>query len=299
MSRQSTIRILVIASCGLVAWAFWSGRILAPGPGIGGDVSATIRSSPKIPGRVESQLEVPRSEGYGSITGRVVFVGEIPILPPLIRVDDEKVKKEDRAICAAEEIPDESLLVDGKTRGIANVFVFLPQATHGIHPLREKSVEKRVVGEVVGCRYVPHVLFARTDQDVVVRFRDAIPHNLHEHAFRNERFSRVIVPLPKNGELQYAHRDAELRPISVQCDFHPWMRAWWLILDHPYAAISDAQGKFAIADLPAGTYAFQVWHEKPGVIHKALQVVVKADQTTDLGEIEVSAARLREDASGN
>jgi hypothetical protein len=74
------------------------------------------------------------------------------------------------------------------------------------------------------------------------------------------------------------------------------MRSHWLILDHPYAAITDAQGKFTIADLPAGDYEFRIWHETAGDIEKELKVSVKADQTTDLGEIKVHADRFAEDA---
>ena len=31
-----------------------------------------------------------------------------------------------------------------------------------------------------------------------------------------------------------------------------WMSAWWLILDHPYFAVTDERGAFAIPDVPAG-----------------------------------------------
>jgi hypothetical protein len=99
----------------------------------------------------------------------------------------------------------------------------------------------------------------------------------------------TIKPLNDQREMTFEYV-APSRPFPVACDLHPWMRAWWLVLDHPYAAISDAEGKFTIADLPPGNYEFRVWHEKFGDIHQALKVAVKADQMTVLEDIRVPAA---------
>lgn len=46
---------------------------------------------------------------------------------------------------------------------------------------------------------------------------------------------------------------------SVQ---HPWVRGYIAVFDHPYFAVTDADGVFAIERLPAGTYTMKVWHEK-------------------------------------
>jgi hypothetical protein len=71
---------------------------------------------------------------------------------------------------------------------------------------------------------------------------------------------------------------------------HEWMVAYWLVLDHPYAAITDEQGKFTIEKLPAGEHTFRVWHEGQGFIDNAYNVTVKPGQTADLGKIKVPAA---------
>ena len=38
--------------------------------------------------------------------------------------------------------------------------------------------------------------------------------------------------------------------MEVTCDFHPWMKVYWLILDHPYAALTDKDGRFHIENMP-------------------------------------------------
>ncbi len=86
---------------------------------------------------------------------------------------------------------------------------------------------------------------------------------------------------------------AEFIPTPVNCDLHPHMKAYWLIMDHPYMAVTDAEGKFKIENLPAGKYDFTVWHERVGYIEKAMPVTIKADATKELGKIDVPASKIK------
>jgi hypothetical protein len=295
MNLRLVIGMVVLAACGLVVWALQPGTLRAPGPGIAGHVSLTVRPEPAVPDRAAAPEADPATNGFGTITGRIVFDGEIPERRVLIRVGDEKVKAEDRPICAREERLDESLIVDAQIHGIANVFVYLPKATRGIHPRLQASREQHVDADIRECRFEPHVLFARTDQAVIVRQLDDCTHNVHEHPKQNVKFGGVIPTAQR--EMKFTYRLSERAPVKVQCDFHPWMSAWWLILNHPYAAITNAQGRFTIADLPAGSYEFWVWHEIPGHIRRDWKVSVSASVTTDLGELRVPAQRFA-DATG-
>ena len=86
----------------------------------------------------------------------------------------------------------------------------------------------------------------------------------------------------------------------VKCDIHPWMRAWWLIVDHPYAAISGKDGKFTIEKVPAGTQEFTAWQDANDgrwVFGKTratrvIKVKVEPDKTTSIGVIKIPAAEL-------
>ncbi|HEX9112813.1 MAG TPA: carboxypeptidase-like regulatory domain-containing protein, partial [Nitrospirota bacterium] len=53
--------------------------------------------------------------------------------------------------------------------------------------------------------------------------------------------------------------------MELSCYVHPWQRAYVYIFDHPYATITDEEGKFVLKDVPPGTYAIRVWHEALGV----------------------------------
>jgi hypothetical protein len=66
--------------------------------------------------------------------------------------------------------------------------------------------------------------------------------------------------------------------IPVQCNQHPWMRAYISVLTHPYFAVSAADGSFEIKNLPPGEYTLAAVHEKFG--EQTIKVKVAAKETT-------------------
>jgi hypothetical protein len=55
---------------------------------------------------------------------------------------------------------------------------------------------------------------------------------------------------------------AEPAPIPVDCNIHPWMRAYVVAVDHPFVAVSDKNGEIEIKGLPAGEkLSFRLYHE--------------------------------------
>jgi hypothetical protein len=48
----------------------------------------------------------------------------------------------------------------------------------------------------------------------------------------------------------------------VQCDVHPWMKAWIAVMNHPFFAVTGQDGKFEIKNIPAGTYELEAWHDR-------------------------------------
>jgi plastocyanin len=46
------------------------------------------------------------------------------------------------------------------------------------------------------------------------------------------------------------------------CKVHPEMVAYVVVLKTPYFALADAEGKFKIADVPAGTWKLKMWNER-------------------------------------
>jgi hypothetical protein len=62
--------------------------------------------------------------------------------------------------------------------------------------------------------------------------------------------------------------------VDVFCSIHPMMNSVVLVLQNPFFAKPDAQGQFAIQDVPAGTYTLKVY--RLGGTPAAQQVAVPA-----------------------
>ena len=108
----------------------------------------------------------------GKFSGKIELSGKMPVLPPLVKKNHPETK--DAAVCAATSIPDESLVVDPQSRGIANVFVYLRKRPDFLS-MREAAPElEPFVLEQKGCRYVPHAMIVRTNQTVKVINRDEV-----------------------------------------------------------------------------------------------------------------------------
>jgi hypothetical protein len=64
------------------------------------------------------------------------------------------------------------------------------------------------------------------------------------------------------------------------------MHAYIFVMDHPFYAVSAADGSFKIEGLPPGEYTLEVWHEKLG---KQRQKATVADQ--DVADVTFTYSR--------
>lgn len=238
--------------------------------------------------------------GWGTIKGQFVLEAEIPSLKPLIEKGETRYK--DAAVCAAETIPDESLVVDPESKGVANIFVFLVDPKR-IHPDLVHSKKKEVLLKEKGCRYVPHTMIIRSDQNVRVINKDNCVHNLHYFGSRFHEGS-IINDRPKGGKgYLIENLKAEKLPMEVKCDIHAWMNAYWLVVDHPYATVTDSKGKFQIKKIPSGNQKLIIWQEKSGYIPitspktvpytKGMELKIQDGKVIDLGKIKISVDESR------
>jgi len=212
---------------------------------------------------------------WGTIEGQFVLDGDAPKLDPKVRKGDATAK--DAAVCAAENVPNETLVVDPESKGIANVIVYLRKAPADIHPDLKSSKSKSIDFDQKGCRYLPHVVALRTDQQVMCKSQDAVSHNVHTNPLTNDGKNFLVSPNAKEGT-PVAMPKVESLPVRVTCDIHPWMESWWVVQDHPYVAVTDAKGNFKIENLPVGTHKFTVWQESAGYVDRNFEVTVKAGE---------------------
>lgn len=196
-----------------------------------------------------------------NVSGKIVFEGTPPV-PKKIEPTT------DAAICGQQDLVDESLLVDAKTKGVQNVVVRVEDT---------KAPAKAGRLDNYRCRFDPHVLIVPAGTGVTIGNRDRFLHTAQ--AKSSEGRSIFNVPLPqKDSEVK--KKVEKPGAYSVHCDVHDWMRAWIFATGGEITAISGADGSFELDGLAPGKYKLKLWHETLG--EKTADVVVAADKPATL-----------------
>ncbi len=193
----------------------------------------------------------------GNLAGTVTFTGAAPAPGKLDMANDPK--------CAGDNFTEDVLVNDGK---LQNVFVYVKS---GLPPVNFAPPTAEVTLDQKGCKYVPRVLGLQTGQPLKLTNSDATNHNIHPIPRKNREWNES--QLAGQGPIIRKFREPEVL-IPVKCNQHPWMLAHLGVLPHPFFAVSDAGGAFAIKGLPPGEYEIEAWHERYGA--KTLKVTVPA-----------------------
>jgi hypothetical protein len=195
-----------------------------------------------------------KAEGWGTLKGQVVFSGT-PGTPKVLQEKGKAVKDPD--VCAADApIVSERLVVDPATKGVKNVLVYLPRPTAVNEDAKKAVLARSVEFDQKHCVFEPHVMGLMAGVPVTLKSSDPKPHNVNIK-LKKSSFNQTI----GTSTITFTPQDAERTPGAVICDIHPWMSAWWMVLDNPYFAVTDAKGNYEIKNVPAGTQKVVFWQE--------------------------------------
>ena len=228
--------------------------------------------------------------------GRFVFEGTAED-PAALNVN------KDVEFCGQHAVVDETMEL-GDDGALGNVFVYL-YVKRGksveVHPDMAKVDQEPAVLDNKGCRFDPHVMVLRAQQPLEIKNSDSVGHNTNFQALSNPAFNETIAA---DGSTTKVFEKGESYPSSVVCNIHPWMKAYVLVRDNPYMAVSAADGSFEISNVPAGKHEFIFWHESAGNMKNLAvgsgktsrkgraKLTIPAGETLDLGDIKVSAGVL-------
>jgi len=190
----------------------------------------------------------------GEIKGRVKVAGEIPKDPTV------EVTKDPQH--CGKSVPREKYVISADG-GVQWAAVFIEGITKGkVAPKEDLPIVNKM------CQFHPHVQVGMTGQTVDVKNEDPMLHNTHM------RFNNLTVfnsALPRQGmTIKRAINKTGL--VDVQCDAHTFMHGFLYLADNPYITVTDAQGRFSIKDVPAGTYKLKFWHEAFGGQEKSVTI---------------------------
>ena len=157
---------------------------------------------------------------------------------------------------------------------LANVFIRVVGGLPG-GPYPMPSGPARINQD--GCLYTPRVLGAMVGQPIEISNSDPLLHNIKAVPTENRPFN---LSQPRAGMTTTRTFNTAEVMVPLECNVHGWMNAYVGVVDHPYFAVSGADGSFTIGGLPAGTYQVEAWHETLGT--QTGEVTVEADGSASL-----------------
>jgi plastocyanin len=229
---------------------------------------------------------------WSTVKGRVVFDDSKHPIPK--RVLPPAAKGANLPPCAAMD-PDfltEEWIVNAKNKGLKDAVVWLaPEPTadewrrlrlpskdrerlrdfpsfkpEQLHPDLKVPKAKTVEMDQPCCRFIPHQLAMQVGQTLVIKNSAQFPHNAKYDTANNGADNPL---LSSGGKTEIPIKHPERAEIKILCNIHPWMWASVRVFDHPYFAVTNADGEYEIKNAPVGKYRIFVWHSTGAFSGKA------------------------------
>jgi len=216
-----------------------------------------------VVGRPGWAYQAAEVKGGGTISGKVLYAGDPPPRKPMAITKDKEA-------CAKGEHLTEDLVV-GREKGIQHVVVSLTDVKSG----KRFPAGANYTLDQNGCKFIPHVLLVPAGAAVDILNSDGILHNFHSQSVKNPSLN---IAQPKFKK-KMSQRFEKPETIKIACDVHGWMSGWIVVTEHPYHAVTEADGSFKLTDIPPGTYKAEFWQESLGRVTKDVTVKAGADTT--------------------
>ena len=224
------------------------------GPGGAGSNKTTAQPAPGGPATgAASGSTKPTSEpaggsgeayGKATLSATVSFTGEEPL--PM----EVPKKRKDAEFCKDEEIKHNAIVVaDGKLKDVW-VGIWNEQVSGDYEAKETPKIDQK------GCVYHPRVFGLMPGQEFEVVNSDPTMHNVKVTMGTKPIFNSGQ---PKGADpIKKSFEDAGV--YRFQCDVHSWMRAFGIVTDNPFHAVSGDDGTVKVEKIPAGKYKVVAWH---------------------------------------
>ena len=196
----------------------------------------------------QSSYTVETVNDGGTIRGTVKWSGPLPKLSPAALNKDTDVCDPD-----GRKTRDMERLVVSSSGGVANTVVYLKNISKGKAleiPETRQSLNQKT------CRYEPHILLVPMNGTMHLKSSDHVLHTVHMSGAADYNLPFPFVDQEVNRTMNRAGL------VDLRCNAgHIWMNAEVMVVNHPYYAVTDAEGRFELSNVPAGTYEIEAWHE--------------------------------------
>ena len=249
----------------------------------------------------EDPGESPKASTWGHVRGQVVldadlddprlqkFFDDLPLARPLSLPVPLGAKPE-----VVNQIPNDRLIVETKTKGVKNAFVFVANRPERVHPSYAKESLKPVKLTYAERRFRPRVFALQVGQplEMIADKAGGEATNFHGRFARNQSFNLLVPPDGKPRKWSARKLEPGRIPSRIESSIYQTAVAYCLIKDHPYIAFTDREGRFELKNLHAGTHELVIWHEAVGWVAKSLSVTVKPGETETLKAQKITIEQL-------
>jgi hypothetical protein len=202
-------------------------------------------------------------ESFGKLTGTVEIDGPPPpdtvVLPTL-----------DQQVCGT-SFTRRGIERRGNRAG--GVVVWLD----GIRSGKPLPLERRFEVTNERCVLVPELQAVIAGGTLNVRSRDAAVHRTRVARLEGGAVLATIRETDEGQVVPDEHVLADPGILELTCEVHPWTHGLIAVFDHPFFAVTAADGSFTIDSVPPGRYRLRGWHPRLGVIDDSVVVDVGAD----------------------
>jgi len=254
IARTALLLITLVGSVSLIAVGCSGEPESSPKPGA---------ASPSAADSAAQTAAATPAAASGSVVGVARFVGEAPA-PRSVRMAADPY-------CAgahADGAKSRAVVVaaDG---GLAGVFVYVKSGVSGSFtpPTTPALINQQ------GCQYSPKLVGVQTGQPLEIANADDTLHNVHALPQNSRGFNLAMPRAGMKSTKKFSKPEVLVR---IKCDVHPWMEAFVGVVDHPFFAVTGADGQFSIKGLAPGSYEIEAVHPKLG--RRSQSVTISAKQ---------------------
>ena len=210
----------------------------------------------------------------GTVRGTVSVAGDIPV-DSLVRPTS------DVTTCGAELT---NATIDHNGPLLAGAVVWLD----GVRAGKALPLVRRydIINE--GCLVLPRVQAAAVGGTLNIRSRDPVTHRTRLVRAGETKPVALVTETDEGQVVPLDHALEVPGQIEIRCDQHPWTRGYIAVFDHPYFAVTTANGDFQLDSVPPGKYTLKVWHERLGTT--AREVTVGGGETAT-ADVEMRAGQ--------
>ena len=132
------------------------------------------------------------------------------------------------------------------------------------------------------CHPKDYIIGIRNGVDFLIENMDPVKHEIATYEINGPEVFQTSnkALLAHSSQVRSTFSRSDTQEILMRCNLHPFLQTQAYIVDNPYFAVTDAEGRFSIKDIPPGTYAITAWH--PFIPRQKGQITITADGETKI-----------------